>query len=224
MTGFVFEKRSNALLALLVMIAISGIFTISSLYKPVFGFRIEIIRTVLLIILMLFNLLLLVNAIKIRIWGLREYFLLFSFLLVNIFLILMIINKACLVFRLIVFLFLMFSLLLSTKSTKIVLKKVEKRGEEKTEKRETIAEEAKEKNELKEKLVEELKKEAEILEKSEKIIESLSKKFVGSSKNKVFHKKDCKIAKRILRKNRIYFENKSDALSSGYKPCSICNP
>jgi signal transduction histidine kinase len=217
MSSYIIEKRGNALLALLVMIAIAGIFTLSSVYHPIFSFRIEIIRIALLIILLLFNLFFFANIARIKIWGLKEYVLLLCFLIVNVFLMLMLIYSAGLVLRLFVFLFLMFALFFSTK------KKI-KKEKAKAEKRESEIEESKEKDELKEKLVEELKREAEILRKSERLIEEASKRFIGSKKNKVFHRNDCRIGKRISKDNKVYFENKSDALSSGYKPCKVCKP
>jgi hypothetical protein len=44
--------------------------------------------------------------------------------------------------------------------------------------------------------------------------------YHGSASSKIFHKKECKYAKR----SRMMFSNREDAVNSGYKPCKICHP
>lgn len=48
--------------------------------------------------------------------------------------------------------------------------------------------------------------------------------YVASIKSARFHTLDCPWVKRIQENNRQYFEDREQALSSGYEPCGVCNP
>jgi len=49
-------------------------------------------------------------------------------------------------------------------------------------------------------------------------------KYVASKKSKVFHRPDCKWAKRISPKNLIGFRSREEAVRSGRRPCRSCRP
>jgi len=46
----------------------------------------------------------------------------------------------------------------------------------------------------------------------------------GASQRFVFHRPECKSAKRIRTENLIRFETREEALDSGYSPCRNCKP
>lgn len=48
--------------------------------------------------------------------------------------------------------------------------------------------------------------------------------YVASKNSKVFHRADCKEAKRILQKNLIHFDTREEAIASGRRPCAECKP
>ena len=52
--------------------------------------------------------------------------------------------------------------------------------------------------------------------------EHQSSSYIGNRSSHVFHRPSC--ANLPLEKNRIYFVNRSDAVASGYTPCSKCKP
>ena len=49
-------------------------------------------------------------------------------------------------------------------------------------------------------------------------------KYVASKNSKVFHRPDCKWAKRISPKNLIGFKPREEAIRSGRRPCKRCRP
>jgi len=49
-------------------------------------------------------------------------------------------------------------------------------------------------------------------------------KYVASKNSRVFHRPDCKWAKRISSKNLIGFKRREEAIKSGRKPCRSCRP
>ncbi len=48
--------------------------------------------------------------------------------------------------------------------------------------------------------------------------------YMGNSRVKVFHRLECKFHKKALRKNRIYFSSREEAINAGYRPCRTCKP
>jgi len=48
--------------------------------------------------------------------------------------------------------------------------------------------------------------------------------YVGSSCGYLFHRSDQPCAKKLLPENLIVFESTTDAIDSGYEPCSKCKP
>ncbi len=49
-------------------------------------------------------------------------------------------------------------------------------------------------------------------------------KYVASRTSKVFHRTDCKWAKRISPKNFMGFKTREEAIRSGRRPCRSCGP
>lgn len=49
-------------------------------------------------------------------------------------------------------------------------------------------------------------------------------KYVGNIKSKKYHKLNCRSAKKLKSKNRIYFKDKAEAEKQGYTPCKVCEP
>lgn len=47
-------------------------------------------------------------------------------------------------------------------------------------------------------------------------------KYIGNKNSKILHKDDC--SSLPDEGNRIYFDNREEAISKGFKPCSTCNP
>jgi len=49
-------------------------------------------------------------------------------------------------------------------------------------------------------------------------------KFVVSKKSNVFHRLNCKWAKKIKPGNRIYYKTRQEAIKAGKRPCKVCKP
>jgi methylphosphotriester-DNA--protein-cysteine methyltransferase len=46
---------------------------------------------------------------------------------------------------------------------------------------------------------------------------------LGGNKNlKIYGRLDCRAGKRMKVGNRIFFENETEAISDGYRPCAVC--
>ena len=48
--------------------------------------------------------------------------------------------------------------------------------------------------------------------------------YIGNSNSMKFHYPECRWAKKISAKNKVYFDSKQEALDSGYVPCKVCKP
>lgn len=48
--------------------------------------------------------------------------------------------------------------------------------------------------------------------------------FVGSVNSNVYHYPSCTYAQNIKPANQIWFSDAADAVSHGYRPCTVCNP
>ena len=44
----------------------------------------------------------------------------------------------------------------------------------------------------------------------------------GNKKLKIYGTLTCKSGKRMLRKNRVFFESEEEAITHGYRPCGHC--
>lgn len=49
-------------------------------------------------------------------------------------------------------------------------------------------------------------------------------KYVASKNSKVFHKPDCRWAKRISPKNLVGYNSRGEAIQAGKRPCKMCKP
>ena len=52
----------------------------------------------------------------------------------------------------------------------------------------------------------------------------ISKELCGNKNSKVFHSSSCGSVTKMKDNNKIYFKNRNEFISNGYKPCSRCNP
>lgn len=48
--------------------------------------------------------------------------------------------------------------------------------------------------------------------------------YIGSVNSDVFHIPGCHYVNRIKESNKISFSSRDSAISSGYRPCEVCNP
>lgn len=44
----------------------------------------------------------------------------------------------------------------------------------------------------------------------------------GNRKLKIYGRLDCNAGKRMKAENRVFFENRIEAISRGYRPCAVC--
>lgn len=44
----------------------------------------------------------------------------------------------------------------------------------------------------------------------------------GNKKLKIYGRLDCRAGKRMKVENRVFFENETEAIHLGYRPCAIC--
>jgi PKD repeat protein len=51
-----------------------------------------------------------------------------------------------------------------------------------------------------------------------------SQQYVASKNSDVFHRPSCSYVAQINPENRVYFATRGEALGSGRRPCSQCNP
>lgn len=46
---------------------------------------------------------------------------------------------------------------------------------------------------------------------------------LGANRNlKIFGRLDCRAGKRMKVENRVFFQNKAEAIALGYRPCAVC--
>lgn len=48
--------------------------------------------------------------------------------------------------------------------------------------------------------------------------------YIGNSNSGKFHESSCKWGQKTAEHNRVYFDNRNQAISQGYVPCKVCNP
>ena len=48
--------------------------------------------------------------------------------------------------------------------------------------------------------------------------------YIGNSNPGKFHESSCKWGQKTSEHNKVYFNNRNDAVSQGYTPCKVCNP
>jgi micrococcal nuclease len=49
-------------------------------------------------------------------------------------------------------------------------------------------------------------------------------KYVASKSSNVFHKPECRWAKKISAQNLVTYKSKEEAIKAGKRPCKTCNP
>ncbi len=47
-------------------------------------------------------------------------------------------------------------------------------------------------------------------------------RFAGNVKLKIYGKLNCWSGKRMKKENRVFFENETEAIQSGFRPCGHC--
>ena len=47
-------------------------------------------------------------------------------------------------------------------------------------------------------------------------------RYGGNREKKIYGTLTCKSGKRMKRQNRVFFENRKDAINNGYRPCGNC--
>lgn len=51
-----------------------------------------------------------------------------------------------------------------------------------------------------------------------------TKDYCGNKNSKIFHKSSCGSVSSMKDENKIYFKNRDEFITNGYKPCSRCSP
>ncbi len=54
--------------------------------------------------------------------------------------------------------------------------------------------------------------------------EKSNEKYIGNKNSMKFHKPSCDSVNAMSDKNKVYFDNRKDAIYEGYTPCKSCNP
>jgi len=49
-------------------------------------------------------------------------------------------------------------------------------------------------------------------------------KYVASKNSQVFHRPDCRSAKRISAENLVFYKTREEAIKAGKRPCKVCSP
>lgn len=48
--------------------------------------------------------------------------------------------------------------------------------------------------------------------------------YVGNARSHIFHTDNCYHIDRMNDSNKVYFEDRQDAIDAGYRPCKDCQP
>lgn len=48
--------------------------------------------------------------------------------------------------------------------------------------------------------------------------------YVGNARSGIFHTDDCRYVYRMNESNKVYFDDRDDAIDAGYRPCKVCQP
>jgi len=48
--------------------------------------------------------------------------------------------------------------------------------------------------------------------------------YVGNLNSHKFHEDHCRWVRRMNEENKVYIENRTDAIRQGYIPCKVCRP
>ena len=193
------DLEKKKIIDLWVALVLASAFLFSAVIKVnLYGYE-QIVKWLMIITFLTANISLTSSSWKKR-WSRYDWFEWLSFLYIDAFLILLVLNKANIYWRIITLLVIFIDILMPTQE------------------------------ERKAKSVKEIKKEAKILKNAEKKFEEhLSEarkektaKYFGSKTGHIVHKVGCPIGERIKKKNRIYFSTTKEANRRGYKNCKVC--
>jgi len=53
---------------------------------------------------------------------------------------------------------------------------------------------------------------------------ALASTYVGNARTHKFHYADCRYVGEMNDNNKVYFEDRDDAIDEGYVPCKVCRP
>lgn len=48
--------------------------------------------------------------------------------------------------------------------------------------------------------------------------------YVGNARSHIFHTDDCRYVYRMNDFNKVYFDDRDEAIDAGYRPCKVCQP
>lgn len=48
--------------------------------------------------------------------------------------------------------------------------------------------------------------------------------FIGNARSHIFHYADCRYVGRMSESNKVYFDDRDEAIDAGYRPCKVCQP
>ncbi len=188
------EKKK--IIDLLVALILTGAFILSEFVKiNLYGYE-QIVKWLMIITLIVANISLMGNSWKSK-WKREDWFEWVSFIFINIFLIMLIIGRANIYWR-IAALVVVYTLLIIPKGSH-------------TKKLEEIKKEAKI-----------LESAEERFEKHLNEASRQNKKYFGSKTGHIVHKVGCPIGEKIKRENRVYFSSSKEANRRGYKNCKVC--
>jgi len=53
---------------------------------------------------------------------------------------------------------------------------------------------------------------------------ALASTYVGNARTHKFHYADCRYVGEMNDNNKVYFEDRDEAIDEGYVPCKVCRP
>ena len=53
---------------------------------------------------------------------------------------------------------------------------------------------------------------------------ALASTYVGNARTHKFHYADCRYVGEMNDNNKVYFEDRDEAINEGYVPCKVCRP
>ena len=56
------------------------------------------------------------------------------------------------------------------------------------------------------------------------LVAAMAWAYVGNARSHIFHNDDCYYVTRMNDSNKVYFEDRDEAIDAGYRPCKRCQP
>jgi len=53
---------------------------------------------------------------------------------------------------------------------------------------------------------------------------ALASTYVGNARTHKFHYSDCRYVGQMNEDNKVYFDDRDEAIDEGYVPCKVCRP